>query len=266
MIVSSLAFGLQCLEGDCHLHLHTDTMEFGRRVSTFQNTLLLSFRVDIAFQMTAILVPGTARTSHAIKCLKCLDSSFESSISTEWCSNIIEGNKQPVPGYSPGYVDIIHYIHFYAARMHQKAYEERCIALLKKYPHAINTPRPSAMYTPFLRACLCGNATAISFMLKNGADITSHTKEGDTPMYLAVYSITKQPQVFDPICINILYNAGCDINTPKNHGYTPLHLAAKAGNADLVRWLLLRGADPDSVTKCNKKPVDFAKKYGMAFK
>ena len=41
-----------------------------------------------------------------------------------------------------------------------------------------------------------------------GADITSCTKNGDTPMYLAVYSITKQLQEFDPICINILYNAG----------------------------------------------------------
>jgi len=53
---------------------------------------------------------------------------------------------------------------------------------------------------------------------------------------------------------------------PKNHGYTPLHLAAKTGNGDLVRWLLAHGADPDSVTKCNKKAVDFARKYGMAFK
>jgi hypothetical protein len=34
--------------------------------------------------------------------------------------------------------------------MHQKAYEERCIALLKKYPDAINTPKPPSMYTPFL--------------------------------------------------------------------------------------------------------------------
>ena len=41
-----------------------------------------------------------------------------------------------------------------------------------------------------------------------GADITSCTKDGDTPMYLAVYRITKQPQAFDPVCINILYNAG----------------------------------------------------------
>jgi len=45
-----------------------------------------------------------------------------------------------------------------------------------------------------------------------------------------------------------------------------LHLAAKVGNAELVRWLLAHGADPDRVTQCNKKAVDYARKYGMAFK
>jgi ankyrin repeat protein len=61
-------------------------------------------------------------------------------------------------------------------------------------------------------------------------------------------------------------SVGCNINTPRNHGYTPLHLAAKAGNADLIQWLLAHGADPDRVTNCDMKAVDFARKYGMAFK
>jgi ankyrin repeat protein len=60
-------------------------------------------------------------------------------------------------------------------------------------------------------------------------------------------------------------SSGCDINAPKSHGYTPLHLAARAGNMDLIRWLLVHGADPDKLTKCRKKAVDFAKKYGMTF-
>jgi hypothetical protein len=34
------------------------------------------------------------------------------------------------------------------------------------------------------------------------------TKEGDTPMFLAVYRVTKKLHDFDPDCINILYNAG----------------------------------------------------------
>jgi len=34
--------------------------------------------------------------------------------------------------------------------MKRKEYEVRCIALLKKFPHAINVPQPPSMFTPFL--------------------------------------------------------------------------------------------------------------------
>ncbi|XP_069684027.1 ankyrin-2-like [Periplaneta americana] len=159
-------------------------------------------------------------------------------------------------------VSIISDIHYAATRLHQKYYEDRCISLLQKCPEAVNHPKPPLMFTPFLRACWCGNARVIEYMLKIGADITVSTKEGDSPMFLAVYSVTKKPQAYDPTCINLLYQAGCDINKPKIHGYTPLHMAAKAGNEDLVRWLLAHGANPDNVTKCNKKPVDFANVHG----
>lgn len=42
-------------------------------------------------------------------------SSSEISVSTGCCSEILEGNKEPVPGYSVGYAGRIHDIHFYAA-------------------------------------------------------------------------------------------------------------------------------------------------------
>jgi len=37
------------------------------------------------------------------------------SVSTECCSKRMEGNKEPVPGFSAGYADIINDIHFSAA-------------------------------------------------------------------------------------------------------------------------------------------------------
>ncbi|XP_023719976.1 poly [ADP-ribose] polymerase tankyrase-1 isoform X1 [Cryptotermes secundus] len=191
-----------------------------------------------------------------------LISTFDQNVSAGCCRERIKGYREKVPGDSLGYANIIDEIHFAASRLCQKFYEENCIALLNKYPEAVNCPKPPSMYTPFLRACWCGNPRPIEYMLRNGADVTMRTKKGDTPMFLAIYRVTKKPHAFDPECIDILYNAGCNINIPKSHGYTPLHLAAKAGNVDLVRWLLVHGADPDSVTKCNKKAVDFAYKRG----
>jgi len=44
-----------------------------------------------------------------------LEPSSEISVSMECCSKRIEGNKEPVPGYSAGYAAIIHDIHFNAA-------------------------------------------------------------------------------------------------------------------------------------------------------
>lgn len=46
------------------------------------------------------------------------------------------------------------------------------------------------------------------FKIYSGADVMMRTKEGDTPMFLAVYRVTKKPHAFDPECIDILYNAG----------------------------------------------------------
>jgi hypothetical protein len=44
-----------------------------------------------------------------------LEPSSEISVSKECSSQRMEGNKEPGPGYSAEYADIIHEIHFYAA-------------------------------------------------------------------------------------------------------------------------------------------------------
>ncbi|XP_023719979.1 uncharacterized protein LOC111871245 isoform X2 [Cryptotermes secundus] len=140
-----------------------------------------------------------------------LISTFDQNVSAGCCRERIKGYREKVPGDSLGYANIIDEIHFAASRLCQKFYEENCIALLNKYPEAVNCPKPPSMYTPFLRACWCGNPRPIEYMLRNGADVTMRTKKGDTPMFLAIYRVTKKPHAFDPECIDILYNADTDL-------------------------------------------------------
>lgn len=45
-----------------------------------------------------------------------------------------------------------------------------------------------------------------------------------------------------------LAEAGASVNNPNAEGYTPLHLAADAGNARIVGYLLSSGAESNAVT------------------
>ncbi|XP_049958146.1 ankyrin-1-like [Schistocerca serialis cubense] len=158
-------------------------------------------------------------------------------------------------------IDLMH-IHLSAMRSFQRQAAEQCFMLLQKHPEAVNHALPPFYYTPFLRACNAGCFELVKFMLTIGADISCCTSEGDSPMYLAVYGLSKKRAVWDPSILNLLYKHGCTVNCVKQHGYTPLHVAARAGHVNLTRWLLVHGADPESKTERGHRPLDFAKLQG----
>ena len=57
----------------------------------------------------------------------------------------------------------------------------------------------------------------------------------------------------------LLIAQGADVNMEQAGGYTPLHQAAAAGNAELVGILLEAGANPDCVCHQGKRPVEYAR-------
>ncbi len=56
----------------------------------------------------------------------------------------------------------------------------------------------------------------------------------------------------------LLLDAGADVNAQGEGGFTALHSAAQNGDAELVRLLLERGADPGLAAADGRRPADFA--------
>ncbi|XP_034242424.1 histone-lysine N-methyltransferase EHMT1-like [Thrips palmi] len=140
-------------------------------------------------------------------------------------------------------------IHYYAGCPPDPDATNACIELLAKNGHLVNVPlwkhcTVSHGYTPFLRACWNNNFELIQYMINIGADISLSNSDGETAMYLVAYRVSKSSS-WDPRALNLLWEKGCSVDDVNVHNNSMLHLAAKAGNATLTRWLLLHGADPD---------------------
>lgn len=62
--------------------------------------------------------------------------------------------------------------------------------------------------------------------------------------------------------VRMLVEAGAEVNVRQRHGWTPLHGAAMSGDADLVRYLLDRGADRAATNDQGKTAAAIARENG----
>ncbi len=85
----------------------------------------------------------------------------------------------------------------------------------------------------------------VQILLNAGADVNGRTPNGDTALRSAVHHGNVD-------IIQVLLNTGADINAPAapDEGRKTLQVAAERGNASLVRFLLEQGAD------CNSPAAD----------
>lgn len=66
---------------------------------------------------------------------------------------------------------------------------------------------------------------------------------GEGAIHMATYYHTANLKSNNMKLIMLLINAGCPVNVFSNTGCTPLHIAAGAGHLELVRVLLMYGAN-----------------------
>ena len=93
----------------------------------------------------------------------------------------------------------------------------------------------------------------VAALLECGADPNAPADDGFPPLIAALTCAIPTPganiRTDVPQLVELLLARGADVGQRGVNEYTPLHLAAAQGDADMVRMLLAHGADPDEITR-----------------
>lgn len=96
---------------------------------------------------------------------------------------------------------------------------------------------------PLHRASVRWDTGEVRRLLEEGADATSVSENGWTPLHAAAFCVHGlRPEVTD-----LLLEHGADPNASGPHGWTPLHVASFLGRSRAVRDLLAVGGDPSVI-------------------
>ncbi|HLH41614.1 MAG TPA: ankyrin repeat domain-containing protein [Bryobacteraceae bacterium] len=120
--------------------------------------------------------------------------------------------------------------------------------------------------TPMLRAAKAGDVEVIRFLLAHGADPKLATRNGINPVMAAAGLGTKEEDTTgrrkteaEAIeSIQLLLDAGVDVNAADSRGQTALHGAAEKGYDQVVKFLAEHGGKLDAKDRQGKTPLDAA--------
>jgi hypothetical protein len=103
--------------------------------------------------------------------------------------------------------------------------------------------------TPLHVACAWDHKLVVEELLQNKAKYTERNNVGNTPLEEAIL-------VQSTDCCKLLYDAGANINEQNlTTGCTPLMTACKLGAYNIVRLLLILGANPDFKQSTSPFPI-----------
>lgn len=131
--------------------------------------------------------------------------------------------------------------HFYTFRFYNSIY--RCAKYLLQYGAAINGRSLEENDTPLHIAARNGLPELTELYLRYGAAVDKQNKEGLTPLNAACTHPQELQDLkrYFKVC-EMLLAAGANVLTMDQDKHTPLHMACKNANADLVDLLLANGA------------------------
>ncbi len=137
-----------------------------------------------------------------------------------------------------------------ASRGHQE-----CVELLIRQGADVNA-KDEDDWTPLHSASVFGKVDCLEVLLANAADANARTKELRTPLHMIGFS-TEGTEIENKRCVEMLIDAGADIDAKDIDDLTTLHFAAILGKVDCLEVLLANGADVNARTKELWSPLHF---------
>jgi hypothetical protein len=115
-------------------------------------------------------------------------------------------------------------------------------------------------WAPLHLAAAFAGPEAVRLLLEHGAHAhqVSRNPQRNQALHAAI-ALGDSPEV-----IELLLEAGADVNATQAGGFTPLHQAASAGKLEIVRLLLKSGALREARCDQGKLPGDYARERGHA--
>ena len=108
----------------------------------------------------------------------------------------------------------------------------------------------------FVKALRRENGSDIAAQIAAGQDPNFRMPGGKTPLMVAA-------KIGDLELVRLLLSRGADINAKTQNGGTPLMFSAIRGNPDIVRLLIERGADVNAVGSTGSTPLAEAARLGL---
>jgi len=135
---------------------------------------------------------------------------------------------------------------------------DRVQELVTENPALKNAYAPDG-FQPLGLAAFFGHKAIVDYLLEQGADVNSASRNGQKVMPLHSAVAAQHVAITEA-----LIRHGADVNAVQGEDFTPLHEAAQNGQIEMIRLLLDHGARVDVRDTSGRTPRDLAQEGGYS--